>query len=964
MPSFQESGALKALYDPLAGTVNFTLLLKDAGKITAGTKAISFVVRVGEEFIEASVSAAELQALITADDQKAIVYKLAVSAIPPVVLIYYAIEQNNSGNDTKVSMDSENSSGKISLYGAPGPLSKPEIITKSITQGGDNTKVNVVAQFRLALPDNTGGAKLSTYNLTISVDDVIDLSVINQVIGDIDIKNKYVLYNLSKSNIEEGKKIVIAYNVDNTEGVQSKLSPALVIVASFKPAQPSFTAESGKRDNVDTPYIPLKIYADISLPNWSKLHILRKKMAGDNENDGDWVVARTVNRDGSSNTSLQSIDSEINSKGFYDYNLYRSRNSPVERFGAFKKYEFAVVLSDGDYVDSGIVTQSKRSESQFAVTGTKKFAPTATTTSKYFPQSSSTAPNGQVKVIAAFHRFTHTVTGFSAPVELVVIANLLQNGVQVDTKTILVAKDASTSGDVVFDRLATLVKSSDKFKIAYQVKASINAENLQYVPQETQLNGRPAVMLSSSSSDEVVPQPLPTDFDTALKFNAVDDVINAAKDHRRLLVELEMLQHSNDEPYKITSYDLQVSTDPSFAVNKLVALDVLKSTTQSVTVSDFSKKITEAVLIKKFEGTLQQGTAASANYQAAGGEDLDAVRYAAYATAYTAALGSGSSAAAMAAAASSATTIAAIARAEAASRNDSILNAGGYVGPQVGIPASDDYAPSTVQETTFPQNTKLWLRVATNHTWIGGGDNNIVQRPWVVYEYKTAEEDSIVAPPDLTVVQQNTNTLKVTFPKATATQWDQPSAKDFIDFVPKTHKFELLNEVGQLLQTKYVSHDDASLPTLSFNFDLKDSDLDEYVRITHIISYVNANGVSVNSDVNPGVEKWLAAKLVIKSIQIIESALKIKMLVEIDQGRSDPTTTKAQAVIPHLSVSGDSTIASFIADLTYDSTLKKFATVELVKQTDPQLIKYGLAAKYFVFANGENGQMVSTVYPM
>ena len=1008
MPSFQDTGALKALYDSLAGTVNFTLLLKDAGKINVATQSISLVVRVGDEFVEAEVSAGELQALITADDQAAIVYKLKVSAIPPVVLIYYAFEQSSTGVDTRVSMNPGNSTGTISLYGKPGPLSKPEVITKNITPSDDqSTNVDVSVPLRLALPDNNGGSDLSTYNLAITVDDVPDLSVINQAISSEDIKNKYFLYTLNKNNISEGKKIVIAYNVDNKAGVQSKYSPSLVIVASFKPAQPSFTAESGKRDN-EYMYMPLKINADISLPNWSKLHILRKKVDGDYYADGDWIVAKTLNRDGSSTTltgsngfaatnlTNKSIDEEINAKGFYEYNLYRSRDSPSEGLKAFKKYEFAVVVSNGDYSSSEPVTQSKRSESRIAVTGTKKFDPTATTTSILCPQSSSTS-NGQVTVIPAFHRFTHSVSGFTAPIELVIIANLLQNGVTVDTKSVIIAKDATTSGNVVFDRLASLVKSSDKFKIAFQVKASISSDNLKYIPQETLLHGRPAVLMGSSSGDEIVSQPLPTDFDTALKFSGVDDVINSAdRSHRRLLVSLEMLQHSDDAPYKITSYNYQVSTDPSFAPDKLVDISLSNGTTGTETVTDFSKKIKEAILIKSLiriaqvgygasadyapqRGTAasanyapQRGTAASADYRAAGGEDLDSVQSASEQQAIS--QGNNIHMALLAG-----TT----ARALAAQRNDAISNSGGYVGPKVGTAASADYraqvgtaasadyraqvgtanstdfAPATTVEGTFLKETKYWLRVATNHTYIGGGAN-VVQRPWVVYEYKTEAEDSVPAPADLTAVQNDTKTLKVTYAKAESIVWDELRADGFPYLEPKTYQFRLLNEIGQVLQTKTIPHLESSLSLLSFNFDLQDSILDQYCRVTQTVNYGNINGVSFNSDENPGVEVWLAARLVIKSVQIVESAGKFKMIVEIYQGRSDPSTTQAQAVIPYVS----NTVDSFIANLSYDSTLKKFVTVELVKQSDPQLIKYGAAAKYFIFATGANGQMVSTVYPM
>ena len=168
MPTYAAAAALSALFNPSTGTVDFKVVLRTAGTIAVDTRAISFFVNMANDIIEAELSAAELQALITADDQAAIIYKLKVSPIPPIALVCYAVEQSTSGTDFDLPLDAA-FAGLIKLTAKPSQPRQPEVnnLVKVVAVSGAANKLDITADVKLFLSANFGGADASTYNVQV-----------------------------------------------------------------------------------------------------------------------------------------------------------------------------------------------------------------------------------------------------------------------------------------------------------------------------------------------------------------------------------------------------------------------------------------------------------------------------------------------------------------------------------------------------------------------------------------------------------------------------------------------------------------------------------------------------------------------------------------------------------------------------------------------------------------------------
>ena len=866
MPTFAAADCVKALYNPKDKSVDFTLLLTTAGKIDAATKAVTFFLKVGEEFVEAELTAAEIQALITAGDQEAIVFKMLVTLVPPVVIVYYAIHQTNAGADTILSMDSSNSGGILNITAKPGPLRQPEISHKLIAiaaASGALNSVDVSCEFRFHLPASNGGAEFKSYNRVLTIGDVVT-HTFDVAISAADIARGYMIYAFTSASVVDGKKILMAYSVDNASGDQSKLSHPAVILASIKPEKPSFTAESGKMDDAAAVYIPLKIKYDLASDVWNRVNIMTKS--------GTTLAlaayfARTLD-----------TDKEMETKGFFEYKLLHSAAATTTGAGtildpvvpvaavallAFAKHELVVVLSKDDYsnyLTADKSTQSKPSDPKIVVAGIKKIVLNHTTTSTYTAQSAFGAAGAK-------HTITKALTFPAAAGQVALVAKLLQNGVEVDSKDVLIAANATTC-NIVFDRDASQVVFGDEFVIVTLVKVAIDDAKSEYLTPNTTLGDKAALLLVRDlRSEAVVAQPQPNDLPTAMKVRAVNDIVVSSK--TQLLLEFELLKSAEEKPYKFSGFDVEVSEIADFSVLLYLAAS---STRKSIGVdgSD-AKKLDEVLFVEKFVS----GAA-----------------------------------------------------------------------------------------VTFAPKTLLYIRFRSNHNWVGGS-SSVVNRPWIVYQYITKEEPKPAAPAAHSIVQEKVNILKVAYVKAAAIDYTGAATNSVQSkFQPVRHMFMLINENGNVIKTHIVNHEESIYTNLETRIGIEESELNQFVRVKHVVQYLNNNNVNIESDATFCAELFLAKKLYIRSIQVVETPLKIKLLVDIDFGRLLNTTIDCKAVLAHKVYANSAWVDTWVTSaLSYDSVEKLFF-IEHDKQDDSQGSKYGAALKVFVFATGLNGQLATATYPL
>lgn len=843
MPTFAAAAALSALFNPSTGTVDFKVVLRTAAIIAADTKAISFFVNIANDIIEAEVSAAELQALITADDQAAIIYKLKVSPIPPVALVCYAVEQSTSGADTDLPLDAAFVGGLIKLTAKPPQPRQPEVnnLVKVVAASGAANKLDITADVKLFVSENFGGADPSTYNVQVINGNVVSRS--SAAIQKTDIDNGYVLYQLALTDVKSEDRILISHNNDNTSGDQSLLSRAAVIIASLKPEMASFTAESGKLDDAVTVYIPLKIKYNVADNIFDRVNVLFKGVNG-------WAVADYFLR-------TTDTDNEMLANGFVEFKLIRTAAGNNNPIAAFAKLELAISLSKGVWSSNDKATQSKQSVSKFVVAGAKKFAVTHTSTSAYTAQTDDAS-------ILPKHTFTKTYTFPAAPAQIVLVASLLQNGVQVDAKTIVIAAAAVTAS-VSFDRLASLVKKDDKFMIVGQIKTAIDDANAQFLQANATLGGKAALFLAERvESRELVPQPLPQDMQTALILKEADDFLS--NNVTRLFTRFELNQASNQEPYKVASYDVELSIDNFVNLLPLQANGSTRITTVVDAIDD--KKLDEVLVLTRY---------------AAG------------------------------------------------------------------------------NATSLTPKQLMFIRYRTNHTWVGGG-NSTVARDWIVYQYTVSEEAQTPAPVINTVTQVKADQLKINFANGDKVQWSGAATNGVMTtYQPTLTEFTLLDEFGRFIKTHIVNHEGNYAANVDTIISLGPEMLDQYVRVKAVRKYVNPlNGSSIVSDIVLFAEVFVAKKLAIRSIQVVESSNKLKLIADIDFGRTLSSEVTVKAVLPFKDANG---VDQFVTGaISYDAVEKRHI-IELDKQLDPQGSKYGTALKIYLFASGTFGQLVSSVFP-
>lgn len=856
MPTFAAAECVKALYNSKDKSVDFTLLLANAGKIDVATKAVTFFVKVAEEFVEVELTAAEIQALITANDQTSIVFKMLVTLVPPVVIVYYVIHQTNSGADSILSMDSSNSGGLLKITAKPGLLRQPEISHKQIVVGAAVNSVDVSCEFRFHLPESNGGDDFKSYNRFLTIGDVVTPTFDLPITKD-DIGRGYMNYKFDTSNVIDGKKILVAYSVDNASGDQSKLSHPAVILASIKPETPSFTAESGKMDD-DAVYIPLKIKYDLASDVWNRVNIMTKS-------GNTLALAAYFAR-------THDTDEEMEMNGFVEYKLLHSAASTTTGTGAvgspvvtiaavallaFAKHELVVVLSKDDYSATDKSNQSKPSDSKIVVAGIKKFVITHATSSTYTAQSAFGTPSKHTITKA----LSFNVTGF----QVALVAKLLQNGQEVDAKDVLIGATATTC-NIIFDRDASLVKLGDEFVIVSLIKVAVDDAKAEYLTPNATIGNKAALLLISNfRSESVVAQPQSNDLPTAMKVRAVNDIVVSSK--TQVLLEFELLKFAEEKPYKFSGFDVEVSEDNFDHLLDLAATGTSKTRLSVGVDGSDDKKLDEVLFVQKF------------------------------------------------------------------------------------------VAGSAV---TFAPKTLLYIRFRSNHNWVGG-NSAVVNRPWIVYQYIVKEEAKPARPATHSISQEKVNILKVAFDNDDAIDWSGVSTNNVLSrFEPVSHQFSLINEIGHIIKTHTINHEQSIHPKLYTKIDVEDSELNQFVRVKHVIQYLNNNNVNIESDATFCAELFLAKKLNIRSIQVVESANKIKLLVDIDFGRLLYTAIDCKAVLP-FKVGGTNTWVT--GSLSYSSDDKLF-NVECDKQDDDQGSKYGHALKVFVFATGLNGQMATATYPL
>lgn len=842
--TFDADAAVKAFYDPSLRSIIFSLLLDTPGAIGGDIKGATFGAKIGDRIEEHDLSAAELLALITANDQARITVKMPLADFSaPETIAFFVVVQALDGTDTRLSYDDSNPSGTIKVGRRPDTPRRAEVLQRLITlaaaANAPANTVDVVGEVRLFLDGNNGGDEYLQYNIIVTIGHIVDSSY-NNAITAADIARGYIVYNLSQTTVPDGHKIMIAYALENRSNEQSKMSLPHIFTATIKPQKASFLAESGKMDDANFVYILLKIKYDLDSTVWNRVNIMSKA-------SGSWAVADYFAR-------TEDTDKEMMLNGFVEYKLKQLVSGTD--LSAFSKVELAIQLSNGTWSSTDKATQSERSEPRFAVSGAKKFIVTHATTSAFTAQPSFGGA-------AAKHTITKTLTFTAPPVQVVVLSRLLQNGVEVDAKSVIIATN-NTTASVSFDRLASLVKTGDKFEIVSQAKVALENAIKEFLPSNTKIGEKAALLLAEFRSDSVLAQPDASELLSALIIRAVDDaMVNSI---RKVIVEFELTQLSNDKNYPFESIDLEVASDAGFVT--LLQLTSGSATRLNIPIdSNDPKKLDEVLVIGKFVS----GTA-----------------------------------------------------------------------------------------TSFAPNTLLHIRYRSNHKWLGGG-SSVVNRPWKVLQYVLGEEDQPNAPAALTAVQEKVNTLKFTFAKAVAIQHTSAATDGAASrFEPANHKFSLINEIGQVIRTLIVKHEESAFANVDARFTLEDSELDQFVRVKHLVQYLNSKNVSVESDATICAEIFVAKKLSVRSIQVVETSTKIKVLADIDSGRLSPADIAVKAVFPHRNSSDVDEMLS--PAFSFDALEKRWVT-EHTKQPDPQGLKYGNALKVFLFASGSNGQLVNAEFP-
>ena len=626
-------------------------------------------------------------------------------------------------------------------------------------------------------------------------------------------------------------------------------------------------------------YIPIKFKVDIFANNWTYLHICQV----DPNDATKFIAVKSLQRDS------EKMDDQMNAKNFVEYKFKNTTSGGVDTpLTPLTKYELFCCVGNASFDSNGKAVQSLLSDKATAVTALKKYDFLSTVTSTY------TAPSGNDE---GYHRFTNTITGFTAPVALGFAAFLLQNGNEIASKTVSVSTGA-TSVVASFDVVESLVKPTDNFKINFVVKTHLTDAISLYLKPNTTLNGRSALIVAARESDVVVSKPKTSDVGTALLIKSVDD-IKATSGVRKLLIDLGLLRRTDLDPYQIKQLEIEVSENQDFAQPYFI--DANKATKLIVAVSANNRNLAETIILTKYiittaaqaqVGTAAIGTvgnanyvAASANYQAAVSEVVDAV----------------------------------------------------------------DISSSLV----------LYIRARHVVYWKGSG-NNTLNLPWVYIDFKTSEIDSIPALADPTIKQINTNNVKVDFDRAVDATWTGAIADGDTSFKPVSTLLTLNDELGRELATKIIIYDALAPAKLSHIFDVAESQLDQFVSVSTVVKYRNAKGIVTLSDKSQCAELFLAKKLMFKSIQTVETADKIKMIVAIEFGRQLISDIKVQAVLPHKD--SNNTLQT-IALLSWVDSDKRFV-FEGTKQEDLQNTKYGKLAKYYVFASDSTGNLVGTGHPL
>lgn len=593
----------------------------------------------------------------------------------------------------------------------------------------------------------------------------------------------------------------------------------------------------------------------------------------------------------------EKMDDQMNAKNFVEYKFKNTTSGGVDTpLTPLTKYELFCCVGNASFDSNGKAVQSLLSDKATAVTALKKYDFLSTVTSTY------TAPSGNTE---GYHTFTNTITGFTAPVALGFAAFLLQNGNEIASKTVSVSTGA-TSVVAAFDVVESLVKPTDNFKINFVVKTHLTDAISVYLKPNTTLNGRNALIVAARESDIVVPKPKTSDVGTALLIKSVDD-IKATSGVRKLLIDLGLLRRTDLDPYQIKQLEIEVSENQDFAQPYFI--DANKATKLIVAVSANNRNLAETIILTKYIITTpaqaQVGTPAKAAVGQPGDPNYQA--------------------------------------AVAASTN----------------PAYQAAVSEVVDAVDISASLVLYIRARHVVYWKGSG-NNTLNLPWVYIDYKTSEIDSIPALAIPIIKQINSNNVKVEFDRAVDATWTGAIADGDTSFKPVSTLLTLNDELGRELATKIIIYDALAPAKLSHIFDVAESQLDQFVSVSTVVKYRNAKGIVTLSDKSQCAELFLAKKLMFKSIQTVETADKIKMIVAIEFGRQLISDIKVQAVLPH---KDSNNVLQTIALLDWVASEKRFV-FEGTKQEDLQNTKYGKLAKYYVFASDSTGNLVGTGHPL
>ena len=273
----------------------------------------------------------------------------------------------------------------------------------------------------------------------------------------------------------------------------------------------------------------------------------------------------------------------------------------------------------------------------------------------------------------------------------------------------------------------------------------------------------------------------------------------------------------------------------------------------------------------------------------------------------------------------------------------------------------DSWVPDDI-----PSNTPVFIKVVAVVGWLGS-EGQTFELPATIFDHRTDKVDSIPAIAALTLKQVNSNGVKVIFNKLTDSQsWAGDIGQGNLLYKAVSTLLTLHDELGREIATKIIPYESLGPAQLSHVFDVPDTQLDQFVTCTAIGKYRNTDGVVTVTDRSNSPETFLAKKLVFKSIQTIETPNKLKMVVALDFGRQASSEVSVKAVIPYIVNTGTAQSPVYenrsIADFVYNESEDRFIA-EVTKQEDPQLVKYGAKALYYIFASGLNGILAATPYP-